>query len=94
MGNWVWDLKNDTQHWSDETYRILGLEPQSIKAGFETFLSMIHPGDKDRFRRKAKALLSQEEDPGAEYRIIRTDGEKRHLWLESLVFNPNGRHNA
>src|SRR5690606_15860029 len=29
VGNWTWDIVNNTISWSDELYRIFGLEPQS-----------------------------------------------------------------
>ncbi len=29
LGFWLWDIDNDTLQWSDETYRLLGLEPGS-----------------------------------------------------------------
>jgi PAS domain S-box-containing protein len=28
VGNWSWDAKNDTVQWSEETYRIFGLDPK------------------------------------------------------------------
>ncbi|MFO7877069.1 MAG: PAS domain-containing protein [Desulfovermiculus sp.] len=33
--------------WSDETYRIFGLEPQEAKITYERFLQFIHPDDRD-----------------------------------------------
>ena len=32
LGSWEWDLQRDRVHWSDETYRILGLVPDSAAA--------------------------------------------------------------
>ncbi len=92
MGNWVWDIEANTQHWSDEVYRVFGLEPRSIEPSFEAFLRMVHPDDRDYVQRKTKDVLAQQEDSGTEYRIIRPDGEVRTLWAESIVsFDETGK---
>ena len=27
VGSWIWDIEEDEVHWSDESYRIYGMEP-------------------------------------------------------------------
>lgn len=46
IGNWRWNIHTDELEWSDEMYRIYGLEPQSEKITLERFKSFIHPDDK------------------------------------------------
>jgi hypothetical protein len=41
IGGWSWDLVTREATWSDEMYRIQGLEPQSVPAGPELLLSSI-----------------------------------------------------
>lgn len=48
FGNWSWDIPNNKIDWSDEMYRIYGLEPQSEEIHFERFVSLVHPDDRDR----------------------------------------------
>lgn len=48
IGNWSWDIPNNKIHWSDEMYRIYGLEPQSEEIHFERFISLVHPEDRER----------------------------------------------
>ncbi len=48
LGNWSWTIGNDSVMWSDELYRIYGLEPQSETITFDRFLSLIHPDDRDK----------------------------------------------
>src|SRR5690606_32843954 len=45
IGNWTW-LASGKITWSDELYRIYGLEPQSEELTFERFLGLIHPDDR------------------------------------------------
>lgn len=48
LGNWFWNINDNTINWSDEMYRIYGLEPQSEQITFERFISLIHPDDKQK----------------------------------------------
>ncbi len=48
IGNWSWNIPANKIEWSDEMYRIYGLEPQSEEMHFERFLSLVHPEDRDR----------------------------------------------
>src|SRR5215510_6979050 len=45
MGTWTWDLGSGRVTWSDEMFRILGLEPGSITPSVEVFFARIHPED-------------------------------------------------
>lgn len=47
-GNWKWSIDSDTIEWSDEMYRIYGLEPQSEKITFQRFLTFIHDEDRNK----------------------------------------------
>ena len=46
LGSWELDLLNDRLTWSDEVYRIFGLEPQQFAATYEAFVEAVHPEDR------------------------------------------------
>ena len=46
MGSWEWDVAAGRLHWSDELYRIWGLDPESFTPTPETILERIHPEDR------------------------------------------------
>ncbi len=54
LGNWDWNLVDNSVKWSDETYRLLGLDPQKDKASFETFMNVVHPDDRALIRSSVK----------------------------------------
>ena len=81
LGSWV--LDSDTQHlyWSDEVYRIFGIQPQDFPASYEAFLELVHPEDRamvhDFFR---SSMSKDQESYDLEHRVIRRDtGEIRHV---------------
>ena len=46
LGSWELDLVGDGLTWSDEVYRIFGLEPQAFGATYKAFLEHVHPEDR------------------------------------------------
>ena len=46
LGSWELDLAKNDLKWSDEVYRIFGLQPQEFGATYEAFIEMIHPEDR------------------------------------------------
>jgi two-component system sensor histidine kinase/response regulator len=81
FGSWVLDLENNHLTWSDEVYRIFGLEPQALEATYERFLSYVHPEDRERvndaYQGSVSAGRSRYE---LRHRIVRADrGEVREV---------------
>jgi PAS domain S-box-containing protein len=71
--------------WSDELYRILGLEPTGAIPSRDTLMVLIHPEDRERFEQHRNAELQGKATPPLEYRIIRADGTERIVRRETGV---------
>ncbi|HLM49649.1 MAG TPA: SpoIIE family protein phosphatase [Solirubrobacteraceae bacterium] len=75
MGSWEWDLRTGRQRWSDELYRLFGLEPQSLEPTFDAFLAAVHPDDRDVVTTAGRDALEAATASTNEFRIVRPDGE-------------------
>jgi PAS domain S-box-containing protein len=91
VGSWEWDLVEDRITWSDEHYRLLGLEPGAITPTYAAFLAMVHPDDRAIFRHAIDQALRGEPPPESECRVILPDGRVRVLRAQGEVACEGGR---
>lgn len=85
LGNWVWDLRTDQVTWSEELYRIFGLAPGSQTITFESFLSLIHPEDRERIQAAWQQAFQDLQPLIYTVRIVRPDGTTRVLRSKAHV---------
>ena len=83
-----WELLGDRQtaYWSDEIYRIAGIDPGG-KAGPETLRDLVHPDDLPDVLASLQRSLMTGEEHRMEYRLLRPDGEER--WVDCRA-RPSG----
>jgi two-component system sensor histidine kinase UhpB len=87
FGHTEWDVQTNTEVWSDGLYRLLGLEPGVVEPSREAFLDrLVDPADRDRLTSRRNLVASGQIEPGATYRIRRTDGAERELEITGQVF--------
>ncbi|WP_417665028.1 PAS domain-containing protein [Pseudidiomarina sp.] len=82
IGYWRADLTNGDLAWSDEIYRIYGLDKDKVKPTIEVFDRAIYPDD----LQAVTASMERARDTGVhdvEHRIVRPDGEVR--WVHELA---------
>ncbi|MGF7117176.1 PAS domain S-box protein [Methanobacterium oryzae] len=84
LGNWEWDLINENLEWSDEIYNIFGVG-KDFDLTFESIEAMIHPDDRGKNLQYVNKLMAGETSVGYELRIIRPDGEIRHIYQNTEV---------
>lgn len=76
VGSWIWVIGQDRTHWSDEVYRIFGLQRGQQEATYEGFLRVVHAEDRDHVARVVSAALETGEYD-VHFRILRPDGLER-----------------
>lgn len=93
MGNWEFDVDTGETHWSAETYRIHGLDPDDPAPVFDRAMQLVHPQDRQRLTQAFERLTSQQQAFEADYRIVLPDGQQRHLHLRAEPVLAFGRVN-
>jgi PAS domain S-box-containing protein len=82
IGSVLCDLKTGIDEWSDELYRLLGVERSAHPPTLETFRRLVHEEDRPALVRMREAYLRGERLPAAQFRVIRPDGEQRMMRRE------------
>ncbi|MBU1642949.1 diguanylate cyclase [bacterium] len=78
LGFWEFDLQEERLYWSDEVYRIFGLEPQEFEATFEGFLRYVHPDDREELANRYRRSIEERTDYSIVHRIIQKNGAVRY----------------
>ena len=79
VGNWTWNIDSDIVMWSDELYRIYGLEPQSEPISYERYISFIHPDDREKVLSQIQIARDSKKSWEFTHRIINAKGQERIL---------------
>ena len=90
-GSWVWEIQEDKEIWSDEIYRIFGLEPQEFRATYEAFLQSVHPEDRAFVIKSVDDAINSRTLYRIDHRIIRPDGSIRFVHEEGEVTFDDGK---
>jgi PAS domain S-box-containing protein len=85
IGSFERDFATGKIEWSDEMYRLLGLDRHEARPGPDVLMQMIHADDREKFLDYRREELKGQPTVPLEYRVIRADGEERVLRRESIV---------
>lgn len=92
VGSWELEVDQNQLVWSDETYRIFGVDPQTFRPSYDAFLELVHPDDRARLDAAYTASVREGRDSyESEHRIVRKS-EVRYV-VEKCVHerNPEGK---
>ena len=94
MGTWEWLVHEDSVIWSRELDEVFGASISETESGYDLFLRLIHPGDRNHVHHKVQEALRRTsgDEFAFEYRIVRPDDEIR--WVHSqgrVLATPQGR---
>lgn len=92
IGSWQLRLNDMALSWSQETYRLIGVDPAAFEPTPEAFLAHVHAEDHDGLLRARDGVLASHRPHDIEFRIVRTDDEIRHVHERAEVeFDAAGR---
>jgi PAS domain S-box-containing protein len=91
VGSWEWDHRENRLWWSDEVYRIYGVDPARYLPAPDAVEHAVHPDDLSRYRDELQAALRDSRPFETDYRLVRSDGTVRsvHTIAES-IYGPEG----
>jgi PAS domain S-box-containing protein len=91
-GTWEWDVETDNLLWSDNMYRLLGLEPGAVVPTPDLVVRCTHPEDRERVAEELEEARVKGGHPDITYRAIWPDGSVHalHGASASVVENDDG----
>jgi PAS domain S-box-containing protein len=91
-GSWVLNVAaRETIHWSQETYRLYGFDPEGGMPPIEALLQRIHPEDRGRFVDDLERAIRERANYEMIFRAVLPDGTLKYiLGIGHPVFNASG----
>jgi PAS domain S-box-containing protein len=90
IGSWRWDLKGPIV-WTDETYRIYGVDRETFKPTVDSLLNLVHPDDRQILSDWITDCAAGRPAPEFDFRAIPPDGSVRFLNARGeLLLNAEG----
>ena len=91
LGSWEVDVPQHKTNWSDETYRIFGVERDSFVPTLANILGRVHPDDRHRLELTVRQAMQTGAPVDIEYRIIHADGRLRYIHTDgAVIHSPRG----
>jgi len=81
-GIWDWDLSTGRLEWSEELFRLFGLDPKKTDACFDLWRNVLHPDDRLLAEKLIEMAIDNRTPLTNEYRIVLPSGEVR--WINAL----------
>lgn len=93
IGSWEWDIAANQVHWSDELYRIFGVEADNTPASYDRYLARVHEDDRELVDQTVTKALTDLQPFDLKHRTARLpDGDVRVVHgLGRVLTDPDGR---
>jgi PAS domain S-box-containing protein len=80
MGTWRWSMATNEVVWDETLEALYGLPPGGFDRRYETYLSLIHPHDRERAVQTVEASIAGGGEHRVEHRVVWPDGAVH--WVE------------
>lgn len=92
IGVWDWDIEKNTLTWTDNVYKIHGVNRKNFEITFENFKNLIHPDDVNRVLKLIEKSLLKEAEFAVDFRIITPKGDLKWVTTQAEIsHNKNGK---
>ncbi len=79
FGDWEWDVDADEVTWSEELFRIFGIDSADFEPNLEGYLEHVHPHDRGRVKEAIENAVARKTPLLIEHRILLSDKTTRTL---------------
>ena len=79
IGHWHWTLGQQELRFSDQIYRIFGVEPGKFVPTFDNVNAMLHRRDAGRMSQAFERAIIEQADHDIDFRVMTPQGEVRHV---------------
>ena len=86
LGSWEDYHQKDELIWSEETYRIYGLEPYSVTPSYDLYIDRVHPQDRERVEKAYEKSLQNGIPYRVVYRVQLDDGSIKYVEAQGKHF--------
>ena len=91
LGNWEFDLEGDKLTWSEEVFRIFGLDPKLPEPTLLEHKKQIHPDDLQLWLEQVEEISQLGNLREYEMRILRPDGAVRYIYVKAQAIFDGGK---
>jgi PAS domain S-box-containing protein len=78
-GCWARNTTSGELFWSQEEWRIFGLDPTKTTLSYKMFLQMVHPEDRPFLEETSKRAVRERKPYDIPFRIVLPDGSVKHI---------------
>jgi PAS domain S-box-containing protein len=90
-GCWARNVKTGELFWSQEEWRIFGLDPTKTQLSYQLFLDLVHPQDRSYLEEASKRGVRERRSYDIPFRVVLADGSIKHIHsVGNPVFEENG----
>jgi PAS domain S-box-containing protein len=79
VGSWEYDSISQNITWSEETFRIYGIDPKNGEPTLAECFQFIHPEDRAKVEESFSDIIINGASQEVEYRLLRSDGSVRYI---------------
>jgi len=91
-GSWAWNVaRRENVHWSQEHYRLFGLDPEKDSMSFDAAYQRIHPEDRATFNKVIERAVRERSDFEVDFRTVLPDSSTKYIRsIGHPVFSASG----
>ena len=92
LGSWEYEINTGKITWSDEVFRIYGIEPSPHPPSYDQLQRYIHPDDWEHFDNTVQTAVQLQQSYDLEHRIIQPNGSLIYVLARGeMIYDSSGQ---